>query len=641
MLLSTGDQNQAYQLGDEAHDGVCTSLDGPRCDPAEKKEYLAQQRSAAQARAARAASSDPRLSVKTTKEFKFERGEQVGAKQAREILSQRGEQEPVVIFKSIRPGDDLEDVFRAAAEQVRRVVMELEDDEDDGDDGGEARAREPPRIATVRPCFAGGALQGSEVCSHGRDVLRCTQDEGNPMKVEAGCFTAERSTPVCGPGAQLCSITSPRALAQFSSPEPCEFHHKDGFVPDDPRQDMLIADMTWAQARAWCDANHDCAAFTFADKERRPMAPTTVWFKRISFTDPGGRGWHTYVKKCPKPSNNRFSYLDALDGQALEWLRAELRDQLAYAERLLLGRAASAGPRRPGAASSWASAGRALEQRLAERLGRGRAGGERAGGERAGGERAGGERAGGDAGGGAGGKGAGKTGEQKAGGEAGGAQGAGSRAGRATGQVSSWGDAYRLLKASGEFAGEDEEELREMATKTWAAVKAMARDHTETVSVALDDRPEQALRKGARVEARWKGGREWFPGVIKSENEVRARPRPPALRCLCRSTRRLPTGRGAWFVGMHLYHTGGGSIASPLLRRRRGRTGRFKCNSTTATSSPRRRQPGCACRSGAGLAPVPRGRAHCSTASRRRRSGWPGSCCAASTSQSPRRARHA
>jgi hypothetical protein len=24
-------------------------------------------------------------------------------------------------------------------------------------------------------------------------------------------------------------------------------------VPDDPRQDMFIADMTWAEAKEWCD----------------------------------------------------------------------------------------------------------------------------------------------------------------------------------------------------------------------------------------------------------------------------------------------------------------------------------------------------------------------------------------------------
>lgn len=34
----------SYQMGDEKLDDVCTSLDGPRCDPDEKAKYLAQVR---------------------------------------------------------------------------------------------------------------------------------------------------------------------------------------------------------------------------------------------------------------------------------------------------------------------------------------------------------------------------------------------------------------------------------------------------------------------------------------------------------------------------------------------------------------------------------------------------------------------
>ena len=117
-----------------------------------------------------------------------------------------------------------------------------------------------------------------------------------------------------------------------SSPQPCWFDHKVGFVPDDPREDIFIADMTWAQAREWCDANEECAAFTFASPHEKPVKPVTVWFKRISFVDGNGRGWHTFLKKCSRPDSSRFSYLDALPAPALQWLQEELMQQLSYSQ---------------------------------------------------------------------------------------------------------------------------------------------------------------------------------------------------------------------------------------------------------------------------------------------------------------------
>ena len=45
----------------------------------------------------------------------------------------------------------------------------------------------------------------------------------------------------------LCPVDSPASLSEFSSPEPCVYEYKRGFVPDDARQDILIKEMTWPQ----------------------------------------------------------------------------------------------------------------------------------------------------------------------------------------------------------------------------------------------------------------------------------------------------------------------------------------------------------------------------------------------------------
>jgi len=66
----------------------------------------------------------------------------------------------------------------------------------------------------------------------------------------------------------------------------------------------------------------------------KPKKPVLIWFKRISYTDSGGRGWHTFVKKCPQPPKHRFAYLDSLDRSTLEWLHGELQAQLSYVTSL-------------------------------------------------------------------------------------------------------------------------------------------------------------------------------------------------------------------------------------------------------------------------------------------------------------------
>eukprot|EP00281_Chroomonas_sp_CCMP1168_P031557 CAMPEP_0206253202 /NCGR_PEP_ID=MMETSP0047_2-20121206/23026_1 /ASSEMBLY_ACC=CAM_ASM_000192 /TAXON_ID=195065 /ORGANISM="Chroomonas mesostigmatica_cf, Strain CCMP1168" /LENGTH=337 /DNA_ID=CAMNT_0053679395 /DNA_START=142 /DNA_END=1155 /DNA_ORIENTATION=- len=148
------------------------------------------------------------------------------------------------------------------------------------------------------------------------------------------CKSAEESAPSCLQGEVLCPVQSAASLSEFSSPEPCVYEYKPGFVPDDARHDILVADMSWAQAKAFCDGTTECSSFTFESANSRPTRPETVWFKRISYTDSSGKGWHTYIKKCPQPSTNRFSYLDELDRTALQWLEGELEDQLDYVRQL-------------------------------------------------------------------------------------------------------------------------------------------------------------------------------------------------------------------------------------------------------------------------------------------------------------------
>ncbi len=43
-----------------------------------------------------------------------------------------------------------------------------------------------------------------------------------------------------------------QALAEFSSPEACAYHHRVGFVPHDTKQDLLIAEMSWEDAKVIC-----------------------------------------------------------------------------------------------------------------------------------------------------------------------------------------------------------------------------------------------------------------------------------------------------------------------------------------------------------------------------------------------------
>ena len=90
--------------------------------------------------------------------------------------------------------------------------------------------------------------------------------------------------------------------------------------------------MTWSQAKEWCDNNEECVAFTYASMVDKPEKPVTVWFKRISYVDRTGHGWHTFIKKCSRPSVSRFAYLDNLPVPALQWLQEELLQQLAYVQ---------------------------------------------------------------------------------------------------------------------------------------------------------------------------------------------------------------------------------------------------------------------------------------------------------------------
>ena len=68
-----------YQLGSEELDGVCTSLDGPRCDPDEKARHLAQERARISGTNSRpdGSRSTTGTRMKTVQEFKFENGKEV------------------------------------------------------------------------------------------------------------------------------------------------------------------------------------------------------------------------------------------------------------------------------------------------------------------------------------------------------------------------------------------------------------------------------------------------------------------------------------------------------------------------------------------------------------------------------------
>lgn len=54
--------------------------------------------------------------------------------------------------------------------------------------------------------------------------------------------------------------------------------------------------------------------------------------------DGTGRGWHTYIKDCPKPAVERYGYLDGLESKDLMILYDELRTQTAVVQRLLASR---------------------------------------------------------------------------------------------------------------------------------------------------------------------------------------------------------------------------------------------------------------------------------------------------------------
>eukprot|EP00802_Teleaulax_amphioxeia_P010730 Tamp_10759.p1 GENE.Tamp_10759~~Tamp_10759.p1 ORF type:complete len:486 (+),score=115.82 Tamp_10759:111-1568(+) len=292
--------------------------------------------------------------------------------------------------------DIVNQVQAGIADALKALEEGLDGDEDPGDEvssqlrqlrqrgsDDEHRTTARRRLKDVRECdvpvvvdgaagnhksvptrgHVGGSGAAPGVCRHKDALYRCTKIEGNALAPDAqqaagragdssasgsggggkeggsgasgGCLTRQESAGECGGGEVLCQVSSPSSLAEFSSPQPCSFHYKPGFVPDDPRQDILIADMTWAQAKDWCDNNEECVAFTFASAAEKPVKPVTVWFKRISYVDRNGRGWHTFIKKCSRPSVGRFSYLDNLPAPVLQWLLEELVQQFAYAQNLL------------------------------------------------------------------------------------------------------------------------------------------------------------------------------------------------------------------------------------------------------------------------------------------------------------------
>eukprot|EP00960_Hanusia_phi_P036513 752363-Hanusia_phi.AAC.2 len=117
------------------------------------------------------------------------------------------------------------------------------------------------------------------ICKHKEKLYRCTKIDGNSLAndrfdiLKESCLGHDLSAKECEAGERLCELTSPSSFSQFSSPEPCTFEYKHGFVPDDPQQDIFIAEMTWEQARDWCNRHDLCAAFTFGlGIESSPLA---------------------------------------------------------------------------------------------------------------------------------------------------------------------------------------------------------------------------------------------------------------------------------------------------------------------------------------------------------------------------------
>jgi hypothetical protein len=205
--------------------------------------------------------------------------------------------------------DIVNQVQAGIADALKALEEGLDGDEDPGDEvssqlrqlrqrgsDDEHRTTARRRLKDVRECdvpvvvdgaagnhksvpprgHVGGSGAAPGVCRHKDALYRCTKIEGNALAPDAqqaagragdssasgsggggkeggsgasgGCLTRQESAGECGGGEVLCQVSSPSSLAEFSSPQPCSFHYKPGFVPDDPRQDILIADMTWAQA---------------------------------------------------------------------------------------------------------------------------------------------------------------------------------------------------------------------------------------------------------------------------------------------------------------------------------------------------------------------------------------------------------
>eukprot|EP00281_Chroomonas_sp_CCMP1168_P012191 CAMPEP_0206279746 /NCGR_PEP_ID=MMETSP0047_2-20121206/38181_1 /ASSEMBLY_ACC=CAM_ASM_000192 /TAXON_ID=195065 /ORGANISM="Chroomonas mesostigmatica_cf, Strain CCMP1168" /LENGTH=319 /DNA_ID=CAMNT_0053709705 /DNA_START=142 /DNA_END=1102 /DNA_ORIENTATION=+ len=130
------------------------------------------------------------------------------------------------------------------------------------------------------------------------------------------CKSAEESAPSCLQGEVLCPVQSAASLSEFSSPEPCVYEYKPGFDQSVLRRHdrVLVLHVRERQLPS--------------DKARDGVVQANL------LQDSSGKGWHTYIKKCPQPSTNRFSYLDELDRTALQWLEGELEDQLDYVRQL-------------------------------------------------------------------------------------------------------------------------------------------------------------------------------------------------------------------------------------------------------------------------------------------------------------------
>ena len=219
----------AYQLGDESLDAVCTSLDGPLCNADDKARVLAMERARAAGRtqpASTAASAGAtqqqkqkqkqQSKVQTVKEFKFEKGQEVGSKVETSVKTggAGGEEETtdVVIVKEVGEGEDINDVVSQVQSEIANALKLLEadgwKDEDSlnaaDDDAGippsrQRRQQQPHPLDTanllndqdVRKCDVSGAGGGassatagrgtSGVCSHKGALYRCTKTEGNAL----------------------------------------------------------------------------------------------------------------------------------------------------------------------------------------------------------------------------------------------------------------------------------------------------------------------------------------------------------------------------------------------------------------------------------------------------------------------------